>query len=88
MPHRIEQLRSTVAELEKELENIEQVDDATRKLLEEAAREIHQALTPEDLEHQTLIDNLDTINRDFTIAHPRLASLVSKVVDTLGQFGI
>ena len=84
MPHRIEQLRATVTELEKELDNLEQIDDATRKLLEEAAHEIHQALTPDDLEHQALIDNLDTVNRDFTVAHPRLASLVSKVVDALG----
>ena len=38
MPHRIEQLRATVTELEKELDNLEQIDDATRKLLEEAAQ--------------------------------------------------
>ena len=88
MPHRIEQLRATIEELEQELEGLEHVDEATRKLLEDAAKEIQEALHPDDLEHHSLIERLDTANRDFTIAHPRVAALVSKVIDTLGQFGI
>jgi polyhydroxyalkanoate synthesis regulator phasin len=90
MPERINKLRATVTELEAELAGLSEVDDETRAVLEEAVREIQDALheQPETLEHQTLSDRLRDAAKDFEASHPTLYGVVTRTIDALAQMGI
>jgi len=88
MPERIDRLRATVRELEKELASLSEIDDQTRDVLEEAVQEIRDALRPQDLEPQSLASRLKLAAEDFESSHPTLFGIVSRMIDALGQMGI
>ena len=90
MPERIHRLRTTVTELESELAGLDEVDDETRAVLEEAVQEIQEALhkQPEEIEHQTLSDRLRDAAEGFEASHPTLYGIVHRTIDCLGQMGI
>ncbi len=91
MPERLEKLRTTLHELEAELESLDSLDTESRALLEEAAAEIHAALRekdPQQLEPTSLTDRLRTAVQDFEADHPTLAGVVNRIADALGQMGI
>ncbi|MCA9177054.1 MAG: DUF4404 family protein [Planctomycetales bacterium] len=88
MPQRIETLRDAVKDLERELASLDNVDDETRQLLEEAAAEIAGALHPQDIEHQTLIERFEDAQQSYSAAHPAAATMLGRVVDALRQLGI
>ena len=91
MPDRAEKLRLTLAELEAELRDIDSLDDDTRSLLSEAAKEISGVLvrgTQQTTAHHTLSARLIGSVETFETAHPTLAGIVQRLVDGLGQMGI
>lgn len=90
MPERINKLRQTVAELEAELDELSELDDDTRAMLEEAVSEIQEALhqQPEDIPHQTLSQRLRDATEGFEASHPTLFGIVNRTVDALAQMGI
>ncbi len=91
MPERIEKLRNLIAELESELQQLEETDDEAKSLLRDASREIEEALqenAPEGLETHSLIDRLKSSTEDFEATHPTISSVVGRLVDALGQMGI
>ena len=97
MPHRIENLRETLHELEAELANVEQLDDESRRLLQTAAAEIQEALHKDEPEEavtsatdasSTWTDKLYDVAGDFEESHPTLSRLVGNVASALAQLGI
>jgi len=90
MSERIEKLRTLLDELEQELHGVEELDDETRSMLQEAAGEIQTALQEEDanLEHQTMSERLGDAVAEFESSHPTLHAVVTRIVDVLGQMGI
>ncbi|PHR90616.1 MAG: hypothetical protein COA78_34905 [Blastopirellula sp.] len=86
-----EKLRSTLEELRNELKSIEQLDDATRELLENTAEQLNDALhqdSQEMLEHPSLTENLSKATDDFEESHPALTRIIGNIVDILGNSGL
>jgi hypothetical protein len=91
MPQRIQELRRLLDELEEELHGIESLDDKSRMMLKETAKEIQAALQKEDvtsMEHQTMSAGLNDVISEFKSSHPTLYAVVNRMVDVLGQMGI
>ena len=97
MPHRIENLRATLQELEAELDSVDQLDDESRELLKTAAAEIQEALhksepaeavTSAGDASQTWTDKLYDVASDFEESHPTLSRVVGNVASALAQLGI
>jgi hypothetical protein len=91
MTETIEKLKSTVAELEAELQALENVDAETRVVLEQAALEILAAIEraePGECAPQSLMDHLRAATQQFEESHPTLTGILSRLVDGLGQMGI
>lgn len=86
-----EQLRLKLQELQTELREIDEIDEETRRLLEGAMEEMHEALrhdNPEALQHPSLVDNLNRATQDFESSHPGLTRIIGNMVDILGNTGI
>ena len=91
MPRRLEKLRETLDELDRELASVDTVDPRTRALLEEARAEIQTALDQQDtdqLRSQSLIDRLKDAQQEFEASHPNLSGIVMRMINTLAQLGI
>lgn len=85
-----DRLRSTIAELESELGELDQVDPETRAVLERALVEIQSALKqPEaEWESDSFMHQLQTAAERFEASHPTLFGIISRTIDALGQMGI
>ena len=93
MPHQIEDLRQTLRELEEELDQVDSLDDESRKMLESAAAEIHEALhkhaaQEKNIEPETWTEQLSDSVREFESSHPNLSRLVGNLINSLAQLGI
>ena len=91
MPERFINLRSMLDELERELEALDTLDEATRARLEETKRDIQAALEknePAEVEHESFIERLNDAAQDFETSHPRLTVTIGRIVDALAQLGI
>lgn len=94
MPERLEKLLATLRELETELSAVDSLDPGTREVLESAVEDIQQALQrpggqPSEADgDQGLQQRLEKSLQDFEASHPGLASLLSRIIDLLGQVGI
>ena len=93
MPHRIENLRQTLRELEEELDRVEELDDESRQLLQTAASEIQEALhkretDEEEIAPATWTDPLTDLATNFEESHPTLSRLIGSVANALAQLGI
>jgi hypothetical protein len=90
MADRLEKLRNTLAELERELASVDSLDDEARERLADAAAEIAATLrrgrrTEETSQaEESLKDRLV----DFEAQHPQIAILVGRVLDGLANLGI
>ena len=86
-----EKLQAALRELEAELHSLEEVDEETRRLLEEAAEEIDAALDeeqPDEAPSSGLLDRLRKAAVSFEASHPTMAGILNRIVDGLGQLGI
>lgn len=97
MPHRVEDLRATLRELEAELAGVDTLDAESRQLLETAAAEIQAALGKDEPAaevaaageaSQTWTDKLYDVASDFEQSHPTLSRVVGNVANALAQLGI
>jgi uncharacterized protein YukE len=91
MPERVEKLRAAIRELKHELNSAESLDEATRRALEDTAEEIEATLRadePAELNEGAIHSRLQSTLEQFEASHPALASMLSRVIDTLGQIGI
>jgi len=91
MSESVAKLKTTLAELEAELASLDELDTETRALLQQAARDIQQALVeqePSEIETHSFVDRLRESAEDFESSHPTLFGIVSRTIDALGQMGI
>ena len=91
MTMHIDNLRSTLEELQEELHAIEELDPETRELLAGAKTELDAALErddPESNEKESLVERLENVGHEFDQSHPTLSRIVGNLIDVLGQMGI
>lgn len=90
MSERLEQLQRSLADLQRELERVDSLDDTTRNQLADAMAEIAATLRAGKRTEQTAGAETSLQDRlvDFEASHPQLAIAVSRILDGLGQLGI
>jgi hypothetical protein len=90
MSDRLEKLKSTLAELERELAGVDSLDDVSREQLAAAAAEIAATLRRGQRSEQTVAaeDSLKGRLVDFEASHPQIAIIVGRLLDGLAQLGI
>jgi hypothetical protein len=88
----MENLRSRLAELHAELENVDALDADARAALEHVMRDIQELLArAEDAgedDAPSLADRLREAGRQFEESHPALTATLGRVVDALAALGI
>jgi hypothetical protein len=89
---RLDNLRKLLAELEDELDRVEELDDATRDRLTKVRGEIQESLDreehPSDWQPEAIVERLTEATYEFSASHPTLSGIVRRLVDALGQMGI
>ena len=93
MSEHSEKLKATIAELELELQSVDELDADTRAMLRAAVEEIEAALQVEETsadasEPHTLAERLNDAAIEFDTSHPTVAGLLRRIVDALAQIGI
>jgi hypothetical protein len=91
MPERLRRLQTTLDDLDYELRALESLDEQTRCMLQDAAREIQSALDmqdPERLAPHLLAERLKNTAAEFESSHPNLSAVIGKMIDLLGQMRI
>ena len=91
MSEHVERLRAVIQELENELSSLESLDEETRNALEGTVGEIQATLQrpgPSPVDGGAIQNRLQDSLQEFGASHPALASMLSRVIDTLGQIGI
>jgi chromosome segregation ATPase len=86
-----EKLRVTISELEQELRRLKSLDNESRRVLDEAVREIRAALDEEDqseTDRQSLVERLQEAIGRFESTHPSLTAVLGRLIDGLAQMGI
>jgi Domain of unknown function (DUF4404) len=85
-----EQLRATLAELERQLSESASLDDPSRQALEQALRDIRATLAEQTVqqERQTLIGRLRLAVERFEGTHPTLTGTLTRLIDGLVEMGI
>jgi hypothetical protein len=85
-----EQLRATLAELERQLGESASLDDQSRQALEQALRDIRATLAEQTVqqERQTLIGRLRLAVERFEGTHPTLTGTLTRLIDGLVEMGI
>ena len=97
-----EKLQATVRDLERELAQSGPLDNESRDLLEQAAREIRSKLDADNacgaqqpqgalLEApppDSLVERVNTAARRFESTHPTLSGILERIADGLAQLGI
>ena len=96
MSDKAERLRAALAELERELQQLEESDPESRELLKSAAVDISLALArpaasksegrvPDTAGSKSVFEQKVL---EFEVSHPQVASALSRFIDMLGQIGI
>lgn len=97
MPDKRERLLATLAELQRQLEQSNDVPEETRSLVQEALQEISSpewqsdSTAPNQVargESSTIGERLSNAAQEFEETHPALAGAVGSVVDALSRMGI
>lgn len=92
MSEHSDKLKATIAELEQELQSVDELDADTRAMLREAVDEIQAALHVNTAaaasEPHTLAERLNDAAIEFDTSHPTVAGLLRRIVDALAQIGI
>jgi hypothetical protein len=86
-----EQLRATVAELERQLSAASTLDPKSREALEQALEDIRAALQDQgsiNEQGQSLTHRLRDAAERFGGAHPTLTGTLMRLIDGLGEMGI
>jgi len=86
----LEHLRQRLAELQRELDEIESLDAPARDRLEAAIGDVDDAIHQrEEADHpHSLAERLEDTAGDFEASHPRIASIINGIANVLGQSGI
>jgi len=91
MPRR--QLKQAISALHRELESETELEPDDRVALEQAIREIHEALDRADTKRERersgpLSRRVSALIEDFETSHPRFAEILKSVSESLANLGI
>jgi CHASE3 domain sensor protein len=81
------ELNNALQQLQSELDNAQNMDEATRQKMVNLQSSIQRALDDPD-QHQTLRDSLDEAGAQLEVEHPTLSAAISTVVNILSGMGI
>jgi len=92
MSERIDTLRATLRELEKELAALSgsELHADTRAQLEQTVAKLQDALAASSptLEHQSIAEQLTEAAETFRDSHPNLFAIVGRATDALSRIGL
>jgi hypothetical protein len=80
-------LKSQLAALRHELAAAKALDPDTRDLLDALAADIDDALGKREPGHASLRERVEAATLKFESAHPRFASILGDITDTLAKLG-
>lgn len=87
-----EKTRELLQQLQDEINNLQELDQQDSELLKDIDNDIRQLLersgeTPLDV-HPGVVQRLEDAISRFEVTHPRLTSIISKLMDTLSTAGV
>ena len=82
-----ERLQRTLAELEQELSEIDDLDPEARVALSEARQDIEAVLDKAEPPLEEVAEKVNKAMSDFHARHPALSEVARKVTETLGEMG-
>jgi chromosome segregation ATPase len=82
-----ERLQRTLAELEQQLTEIEDLDPEARLALAEARHDIEAVLERKEAPRAEVVARLNEALSNFHVRHPALTELARKVSETLADMG-
>lgn len=94
MTDKSERLRAALAELERQLHDLENLDPETRAMLQSAASDISNTLEETELEDGGAAETarskglLEEKVLEFEASHPEVSLALTRFIDMLGQIGI
>jgi len=92
MNDQLAELRQTLQELERELSEVDHLDDETRQRLEGIAESINDALHREDheaLQHPSIRETIHQRNAALEdSSYPSLTRILNNLADILGNSGL
>lgn len=87
-----ERLHELLGQVHQELERADSIDDESRELMFEVSDDIRYLLESgkdrDEAEREGMSDRLDSLLLAFGSRHPRIASMIEEVIDTLAKMGI
>jgi division protein CdvB (Snf7/Vps24/ESCRT-III family) len=83
-------LKDLLNNLHRELESTEQVDDETRKLVEDLDEEINRLLDEEDtdFDFDDVVNHARSVEARFAVDHPVAERFLREIIDALAKVGI
>lgn len=85
----IEKVKLLLTELQKELNNpTVEVDDVTRKQLQEMDVKIHKMLSQNEQQADDIYDELVKMEYEFLNNHPVASNMMNEIVSLLSRAGI
>lgn len=83
-------LKELLNDLHQELENTDQVDDDTRKLVQDLDEEINRLLDEDDneFEFDDVVDHARSVEARFAVDHPVAERFLREIIDALAKVGI
>lgn len=83
-------LKQLLNDLHQELENTDQVDDDTRKLVQDLDEEINRLLDENDneFEFDDVVDHARSVEARFAVDHPVAERFLREIIDALAKVGI
>lgn len=92
MQDKLNELRETLSELQRELRDVDQLDDDTKRHLEGVMESINDALHREDTEalsHPSLRETITERNSQIEESnYPSLTKVLTNLADILGNSGL
>ncbi|GAB5402969.1 MAG: hypothetical protein Aurels2KO_12000 [Aureliella sp.] len=81
-------LQEALQQLHTQLSTLDGLDDAERKQLENAAKEIQESLASNEVKSSDLAAGFQKAISRFSESHPELTRTAGQVAETLSQMGI
>ena len=81
-------LHELLTELNDELEQIDQVDAETRKLVKDLDEDINRLLAGNETDVEGVVDRAQSIQTRFALDHPVAERFLREIIDALSRVGI
>ena len=84
----LEKVKELLHELQQELKNTAEVDEDTRKQIDEIDDYIHQMLNADNFHERDIYDAIIDKEYEFVAEHPIASGIIRQIVDILSKAGI